>query len=204
MACSLSVRLRSASEPRGAASSAPPRQDKAALRASLTPRRAARHLTPLGEAGGSWSSPGHAITMSLLLRERGDGDEGSQKTGVVLADGRAGSGGSAVTAVPGKASTVERSGTITCTFNPQSPTPPTAASGSDGLRRDALLDYLERRTSCTSGTLILWGIGHFDTLTYFYTGRAVSPKLDGTTVSSSGSTPKTPPTWRRFSFPARG
>ena len=40
--------------------------------------------------------------------------------------------------------------------------------------------------SCSSGTLILWGIGRFDTLTYFYRGRAVSPRLDGTTVSSSG------------------
>ncbi len=93
----------------------------------------------------------------------------------------------AVTAVTGMASTVERSGTITCTFNPREPY--TAYSGQTARTACVVMHYSTTwndEPSCTSGTLILWGIGHFDTLTYFYTGRAVSPKLDGTTVSSSG------------------
>ena len=111
----------------------------------------------------------------------------------------------AVTPVSGNASTIERSGTITCTSNPQQPY--IAYSGKMARTACVVRHYSTTwsdEPSCTSGTLTLWGIGHFDTLTYFYTGRAVSPKLDGTTVSSSGSTPKTPLTWRRFSFRARG
>jgi hypothetical protein len=93
----------------------------------------------------------------------------------------------AVTAVPGKASTVERSGSITCTFNPREPY--TAYSGEIARTACVVMHYSTTWADepiCSSGTLLLWGIGHFDTLTYFYTGRAVSPKLDGTTVSSSG------------------
>ena len=93
----------------------------------------------------------------------------------------------AVTAATGKASTIERSGTITCTFNPQQPY--TAYSGQTARTSCVVMHYSttwDDEPSCSLGTLILWGIGHFDTLTYFYRGRAVSPRLDGTTVSSSG------------------
>jgi len=93
----------------------------------------------------------------------------------------------AVTAVPAEASTVERSGTITCTFNPQQPY--TAYNGETARTACVVVHYSttwDDEPSCASGALILWGIGHFDTLTYFYRGRAVSPKLDGKTVSSSG------------------
>lgn len=92
-----------------------------------------------------------------------------------------------VTAVSGTASTIERSGTITCRFTPQQPY--TGYSGKTARTACVVMHYSttwDDEPSCSAGTLLLWGIGHFDTLTYFYIGRAVSPKLDGTTVSSSG------------------
>ena len=77
------------------------------------------------------------------------------------------------------------SGTTTCTFDPHAD----FTAVGDGLNAAKTICVVwhfwinwDDTPVCQSGRLIQFGIGHVDTLSYLYAGRAIAPGLNGVTV----------------------